>query len=67
MKKAMLLLSLLLAAMLLGGCGSGSEEHTHSPLEGWERNATAHWKVWPSSMSTRKTASFSTPAPRRWQ
>ena len=30
------ILPLLLAALLLGGCGS--QEHTHTPLEGWERD-----------------------------
>lgn len=37
------ILPLLLAALLLGGCGS--QEHTHTPLEGWERDGREHWQL----------------------
>ena len=47
MNKKNVVISALLTAALLAGCGGQPQggDHTHTAKEGWEWNGTEHWQV----------------------
>jgi len=45
MKQKWMVFACAAVLFAMAGCSASEPVHTHTPLEGWERNGTEHWKL----------------------